>query len=301
MNKLLQNSVSGNTNNVYENALNSFENFRSEFEMGCIWPPPIEHIINFIAYLSKMGYSATTAKTYISGINHKLKINNWGSCTDYFIVEKMLNGMTRLDKKEDTRKPITMSILKRILSVLHTVCNSFYEAIMFKSAFSLAFFGFLRIGEISFVNKCTEQHIVNISDIELDEDRFEVSVKISSSKTDQFGKSTTLVLSKVSDNEVCVYKHLKSYLNIRPNVQGQLFCHLNHKKLTRFQFLSVMKLALKFLNLNPDDFNTHSLRIGAATNAYIEGKSDEEIKIMGRWKSNSFKTYIRIGGIVKLQ
>jgi len=36
------------------------------------------------------------------------------------------------------------------------------------------------------------------------------------------------------------------------------------------------------------------LRIGAATNAAEIGKSDDEIMIMGRWKSDTYKTYIRI-------
>jgi hypothetical protein len=54
-------------------------------------------------------------------------------------------------------------------------------------------------------------------------------------------------------------------LNARSKVQGALICHLNHKYLTRYQVVSVLKNALKFLKLNPNDFNTHSFRIGAAT------------------------------------
>jgi hypothetical protein len=32
-----------------------------------------------------------------------------------------------------------------------------------------------------------------------------------------------------------------NYLNARPKVQGALFCHLNHKYLTRYQVVSVLK------------------------------------------------------------
>jgi hypothetical protein len=83
------------------------------------------------------------------------------------------------------------------------------------------------------------------------------------------------------------------YLNARPKVQGALFCHLNHKYLTRYQ-VSVLKNALKFLKLNPNDFNTHSFRIGAATSFSVLGKSDDEIERLGRWKSSAFSNYIRI-------
>jgi hypothetical protein len=37
--------------------------------------------------------------------------------------------------------------------------------------------------------------------------------------------------------------------------------------------------------LNPNDFNTHSFRICAATSFSVLGKSDDEIKKLGRWKS----------------
>jgi hypothetical protein len=47
-----------------------------------------------------------TAKSYISGISYKIKINNLEDRTQSFILKKMLQGMQRLDKKKDSRKPI---------------------------------------------------------------------------------------------------------------------------------------------------------------------------------------------------
>ena len=58
--------------------------------------------------------------------------------------------------------------------------------------------------------------------------------------------------------------------------------------------VSVLKNALKFLKLNPNDFNAHSFRIGAATSFSVLGKFDDEIKKLGRWKSSAFGNYIRI-------
>jgi hypothetical protein len=42
----------------------------------------------------------------------------------------------------------------------------------------------------------------------------------------------------------------------------------------------------------------NSFRIGAATHAAQMGKSDDEIMTMGRWKSDSYKRYIRIDTII---
>jgi hypothetical protein len=95
-------------------------------------------------------------------------------------------------------------------------------------------------------------------------------------------------------------KAIKSLLKFRPNIDGQLFCHLNHKKLTRFQFLAILRSALKFISLSSDDYNAHSFRIGAATTAAMLGKNDNEIKYMGRWKSDSFKRYIRMDCLINI-
>jgi hypothetical protein len=108
---LLKKSVSKSTWNVYENAIQSFERFRNQFGIENIWSPPIDHLINYIAFLSKKGYSPATAKSYISGISYKIKINNLEDRTQSFILKKMLQGMQGLDKKNDSRKPITIDIL----------------------------------------------------------------------------------------------------------------------------------------------------------------------------------------------
>ena len=92
---------------------------------------------------------------------------------------------------------------------------------------------------------------------------------------------------------------MKLYLAVRPKVDGPLFCHFNHEKVTRYQVCKVLKSALSFLGYNENEYNTHSFRIGAATNAAEMGKSDEQIMIMGRWNSKtSYKRYIRFDTVL---
>jgi hypothetical protein len=52
---------------------------------------------------------------------------------------------------------------------------------------------------------------------------------------------------------------LKIYLQGRTSVQGPLFCHLDGKTLTRFQFLSVLKKALNWAGISDKGFSSHSL------------------------------------------
>jgi hypothetical protein len=75
-------------------------------------------------------------------------------------------------------------------------------------------------------------------------------------------------------------------------------CHFNHEKVTRYQVTVILESALRSLCYNENDYNTHSFRIGAATQEATMGKSDDEIMNMGRWKSDSYKRYIRIDTII---
>ena len=117
-----------------------------------------------------------------------------------------------------------------------------------------------------------------------------VSVTINSSKTDQYGLKTRLVLNSEFVN-LSLYDQLHQYLSVRPSINGSFFCHFNHEKVTRYQVTVIPKSAPKFLGYNENDYNTHFFRIGAATHAAKMGKSDDEIMTMGRWKSESYKRY----------
>ena len=98
-------------------------------------------MINYIAFLSKKKKKAT-AKSYISGISYKIKINNLEDRTQSLFFLKMLQGMQRLDKKNDSRKPITIDILQKIIPILHMVCSSNYETHLLSAAFLFAFLVF---------------------------------------------------------------------------------------------------------------------------------------------------------------
>lgn len=292
---LIENSLSENTWNVYANAEKSLEKFRKNYDLEKVWPVPISHLINFIVYLATNSYSPNTAKSYIAAIGFKMKMNNLTDSTDSFIVKKLLKGMSKTYKRVDIRRPITIKILADIIGILPQICNSTYEAKLFSAVFVLAFRAFLRIGET--VESSKSSHVIQKSDVILNHTDKSVSVTIKSSKTDQYGLETKLVLNSEFVN-LSLYDQLHQYLLVRPSINGSFFCHFNHEKVTRYQVTVILKSALRFLGYNENDYNTHSFRIGAATHAAKMGKSDDEIMTMGRWKSDSYKRYIRIDTII---
>ena len=141
-------SVSVNTNRLYQTGIASFEAFRVEYDLNPIWPPPLSHVTTFIAYLSLNNKAYSTVNCYVSAINFKSKLQASSQFLKKFLVQKMLEGLKRSKKSKDTRLPISEKLLLRIINRLEAICSSKYEADLFASAFSLAFYGLLRVGEI---------------------------------------------------------------------------------------------------------------------------------------------------------
>lgn len=257
------------------------------------WPVPLSDLINFITFLSKNEYSPSTVKSYISSLSFTMKISGLLDTTNSFIITKMLLGMQRLHKRVDSRRPITIDLLMQIFDALQYTCSSVYETALFSSCFSLAFFAFLRVGEFA-ESHLPERHMLQYSDISIDKENGLINLSLPSSKTDQLAIRTNLVIPRFENVNLCPVHTLLNYSKLRPKFEGPLFCHFNHKSVTRVQDSSMLKSTLRFLNINEQDFNTHSFRIGAATSFILRGKSDDDIKQMGQWKSNAHMSYVRI-------
>ncbi|CAC5417273.1 unnamed protein product [Mytilus coruscus] len=67
-------AVAPNTAKVYQQALRSFKDFRALFPFEDLWPVPLHHISNYIAYMSFTGTAASTVKSYISGLSFSVRL-----------------------------------------------------------------------------------------------------------------------------------------------------------------------------------------------------------------------------------
>ena len=157
------------------------------------------------------------------------------------------------------------------------------------SAFSLSFSALLRAGEITTSNSAD---LKKSSKKKTNKKRFKclinnnINLLIRYSKTDKIGRSWICEIASVlRQSQICTLKAVKSYLKVSPYTEGS-FCHLNCTCLTRYQFVSIIHGALKFLGYCTANTNTHSFRIAAATYLALKGESDETIKQKGRWSSN---------------
>ena len=114
------------------------------------------------------------------------------------------------------------------------------------------------------------------------------------SRNNQFGLPQTVVVASQPNSILCPVLALQRYLQ-QAGDTTTLFAHFDRSPLTRFQFNEILKKAVNFSNIPGKQlFKSHSFHIGAATTAHMQGFSDSDIQVMGRWHSTAFKSYIRL-------
>ena len=297
--RLVAKSVAGSTLSTYRRACEAFFEFR--VAVGCDCPSAIpsssSEVAQFVAFLSIRGLAPATIASYLSGLAFWLQVNGFPRFTDDFLVRKLLAGVRRGGKSCDGRKPILWPSLKLILGALPQVCSTSFEAVLFKSAFALAFFAFLRVGEV--VCGREGRHTLKTSGLRwtnLHSSRGTseaMLVTLDSSKSDQFGRGCSILLSKSDSFAFCPVALLEAYWRVRPPGKGCLFVHFDGRPVTRRQFSVVLARAIEFIG-EKGPVSSHSFRIGAATWAAMAGFSGEQIKVWGRWKSSCYQRYIRL-------
>lgn len=300
---LIKSSLATNTQAVYSNARQILREFRQKYSFKEVWPVPSTQLEQFVSFLFSKGYAAKTVKTYISAISFQHKLYNMEDTTSSFSIAKMLEGYTRLRPSKDQRAPILYDTLVLIFGQLKSVCFSEYETRLFQAAYTLAFFGLFRVGELVLTSNVHPDQPLFRSDIIISDNRVSVpgtdvrkktmKVRLRKSKTNQGGVPNIIDIRPIA-TQVCPVQAMCAFLSLRPNISQYLFCHANGMPLTRYQFSAVLNKTVQAARLPNARYRSHSFRIGAATWLAKRGVTNSTIKRMGRWSSNAFEKYIRL-------
>ena len=190
------------------------------------------------------------------------------------------------------RLPITISVLRSLKVSLATSLYAPVDKLMLWSAFTTAFFGFLRSAEFCApkINHFDPANTLLRSDMKILHDVILLSFK--GSKTDIFHKGATIRLAR-SGSSICPYTAVHRFISNSPVVLGPLFRFADGKFLTRQILSGIINQLLQSTVHKDAHFTSHCFRIGAATSAAASGLPDWLIKVLGRWSSDSYQTYIR--------
>ena len=106
--RLLRASTAESTQETYDRGLTLFATFRYEFQLLSSWPPSLDQVVQFVAYMSVKGLAWSTARTNLMGIAFQCKVSG---CLDitHFLVKKLFEGFRRPTHKKDIRLPISIT------------------------------------------------------------------------------------------------------------------------------------------------------------------------------------------------
>jgi len=296
---LLNNSVADSTNKNYGNAISLYTHFANTHNMPL--PPYISttDLQWFIATLHAQNYAVATVKAYVSGIAHYCKLHGQPDPSNFWSIRKGCEGSRRLSyTHKDPRLPITADILSKIVDSLPDVATNEYEQTLFTSAFLMAYFGLLRVSELTTTIQTMQTNINRvlwINDLKINHK--EVTIRLKQTKTNQAGQPIILALQAIPGSKLCPVNAMAKFIVARPLKQGPLLCHKDNSPLTPYQFTAVLTKCLVAAKVPQSHlYKAHSFRIGCASQAANNSIPDCDIKKYGRWaeKSNAYKSYIRI-------
>lgn len=255
-------------------------------------PLPAEpaHVCLFLTQLTQKGLAYRTITTYTSAISFVHKMGQHRDPTSTFVVHKTLQGIQNQASRTTGRQlsPITRDILNKLVSALPAAQNSPYDQRLWTAVFTLTYHACLRAGEVVCSN--TTEHTLSLDQVRLTTDS--IHIKFQSYKHTRT-PTPTMVLPQDYDSICCPVQALRQYLQLRGISPGPLFIDENRIPIDRQRLSATLKSSIQLIGLNPANYNTHSFRIGRATQLAQDNHTHSTIQATGRWHSSAYLRYIR--------
>ena len=281
-------SVAASTRKTYSSGERRFLDFCTLHSPHKPIPTDEETLIQYVAYLAKT-IKHSSIKGYLAAVRHLHICSGYDLNLKKFIrLQLVCRGMKRSQGDSSRiRLPITITHLKLFFQLLAIPNTTSYDSIMLWAAMTLAFFGFLRLGEMTcnspfspalHLSPCDITFLPNFLSPE------HMSVRIKVSKTDPFRSGQGRLPSQYAPSGLCKFfcppggPQLVHIFSIYPVLLSQK--RVLHLKLGSFSPCLVCS------PLNTRD-------IGAATTSASVGLPPWLIKTLGRWYSDCYERYIQ--------
>jgi len=291
------------TRRTYDSAQKRYLDFCEKYGKSSM-PASEETILLYVTYLYNQGLNHNSINVYLYAVRSLHVIEGLGNplsgCLRLNMAMRAIQHKTncRIDKI-----PITLDILYNIKGVIG---DSYDESLLW-SAMTLGHFGLLRAGEFTInsqleFSKTKHLCVSDVSFHSLSQSGSEcvpyMCVHIKSCKTDKKGQGFNLYIG-CSKHVVCGYCAMSKFLGMRQQLGDShlssqpLFKFSSGAVLTRNMLIRQTKLYLTLSGVDSTGYTGHSFRVGGATSAASAGMSDWEIKLLGRWSSDTYQRYIK--------
>ena len=271
MQSLQRNAIAPSTRRTYSAGTRHFKAFCARYGLASL--PASELTIRFFCTEQSAIVSYSTISVYVSAIRmfHLIK-RAWAPSVQ-------------------SRKPITTDMLSLLKSTLKSQDLPRSHYLLYWAAFTVAFYGFLRVGEYTAPSRCsTNGRTLRVQHVRVS--KTSISIQLPSSKTCQFALPAPIHIGATASS-TCPVSAMRRFLKCRiSSPSAPLFTFPDGFFLTPRQVSNMLKKILQQAGFDPTSYSSHSLRIGAATSAAASGLPDHLVQKLGHWTSNAYKSYI---------
>ena len=256
-----------------------------------------ERVALFAAQLVEEGKKSTTIQSYVSAIKSTLKKDDYEWCDNKVLLASIIGACKLKNDMVKTRFPIRIGLLEIMLFEIERLFGTQpYMQTMLMAFFALSYYGLFRVGELA-----DGEHQVKACDVHLAINKKKILVILHSSKTHSRGsapqkvKITGRFETKCTRN-FCPFDLTHKFVEERGDItspEDPFFILRDGSKVTPTMIRTALRTVLEALNLEASLYDTHSLRIGRATDLLKMGYKVEEIMQIGRWRSNVVFKYLR--------
>ena len=268
----------------------SFDEFSKHVSQIFYMPLSTEATALFVAFLFERGLAIGTIHSHLSSISYYHRMAGFPTATDSFFVNKVLKGASNHFPSIDRRYPITLPILNSILEIIPSLAPNFYLRTLYSAMASTAFYAFLRCSKM-----CASPHNLQFHQLAISHDHSSAEITFIHFKHSISNRPFIIRIER--KDTFCPILLLLAYLSARGQRPGPLFCTVDNNPIPRAKFTIFLSSVFQLLNLSLKHYKIHSFRIGAATSALLQGKSESEIQILGRCSSSAFKRYLRLAAV----
>ena len=256
----------------------------------------------FIAHLVDQGLQSSTIKSYVSAIKKTLIMDGYKWDDNLVMVRSLAKACRIINDKMRTRLPIQCNLLELLLFEIRrhfSLKNQWYLEILYQTLFALSYYGLMRVSEVA-----KSPHVLKAKNVHIASNKDKLLLVLYSSKThDEASKPQKIKItsnrqgnSNYSHRHFCPFVLMRQFLHLRGDYDAeseQFFIFRDKSSVLPSQCRNLLKLMISKLGLDDRLYGMHSFRIGRTTDLVKFKYSIDEIKLMGRWRSNVVFKYIK--------
>lgn len=282
------------TTRQYASAVNRYLTFMGkQYPQNSILPATSKNIYHFILWCAKTAtstVSSNTIKRYLTGLRmwHVLHDHTFPTVNSHRIW-LLLKSCSKTEVKK-IMQPRSGLLLRDLVDLTDRLTTSSRVDLVMKAIILVGFWGLARLGEIT-RHRDHPETFLQRRDVSFSKDGRSARLHIRMAKTASPGE-TQVIRLRAQPNKLDPINVIHEVLTTIPGSDDDpLFPGVSLAvPMNRSRVVSFLKANGP---LDGSKWGGHSLRIGGASFQHEAGRALPSLKRLGRWKSSSYKLYVR--------